>query len=814
MSNPTSVQSHPASVDAYIRHGWSLVPIPQGSKGPRTPAWNLKENALRSQTDLPPGFGIGLAHAYSGTMALDIDNWDATVAQGIDLAALYAAPDAVIIDSNRPGHGKLLYAMPFALPSKKIIVNGVTAFELRCATASGLTVQDVLPPSIHPDTGQPYRWAGSGHWTRLPIIPDSLLALWESMLSDDKNRNIPTESRLGASWDEIRSAIDAIPPSCTREEWVTVGMALHYAGSQTDQLDQAFHLWDQWSQGAPDKYPGAHSMGVQWSSFKPDKATAVKIGTLYYLAKEYGWVRPPIDVTGLFAAVAPFNPASVTEDFRPVAPDVDLSIFPKLLSQRAQEVSESVGCDPLIPVFAGLGAVCAVVDARIRLELMPGFKVPPILWLMTIGAPADKKSPGSRPMLSVLKSIELEDRSRYQKDLLDWEGKEAAHAGAKRAFLEFAASSEALLGSSQPPVVPDLPSPPVPLRFTISDITSQKMVRSAAERPRGLLCYLDEMSAWGRKLTDKHSGEDRSAWVVSYESEFYEMDRVGAGSIYCENLAVSIFGNIQPRVFAELLPNMSADGLLQRFLPVVLRSEKTRLGNPLPEWAGCGAQWEVMLRTVYSLPVQTYTLSDEAYVEFREFQAWYEQKKQDERLLLSNDTFMTAFGKLEGTTGRLMLIWHIMENPYQSRIDVETVRKVVKFVREFVIPSIRYAFAEAGGVDMFGLWLADYVIQFCDRGTITLGELRRSGRRRLEGQSQHMQEQMIINAMVDLEQAGWVLRIDDGSREHRHFAEWALNIELKDRFADYRRRVVEARQRMKDAIHKRRMPPVHGNDDD
>ncbi len=45
------MQSHPASVDAYIRHGWSLVPIPANTKGPRTPGWNLRENALNSQAD-------------------------------------------------------------------------------------------------------------------------------------------------------------------------------------------------------------------------------------------------------------------------------------------------------------------------------------------------------------------------------------------------------------------------------------------------------------------------------------------------------------------------------------------------------------------------------------------------------------------------------------------------------------------------------------------------------------------------------------------------------------------------------------------
>jgi len=67
-------------------------------------------------------------------MALDIDNWAVAtsllVEHDIDLRALYDAPDAVIIHSGKPGRGKLLYAMPFgaALPSKKILHNGITAY--------------------------------------------------------------------------------------------------------------------------------------------------------------------------------------------------------------------------------------------------------------------------------------------------------------------------------------------------------------------------------------------------------------------------------------------------------------------------------------------------------------------------------------------------------------------------------------------------------------------------------------------------------------------------------------------------------------
>lgn len=807
----TITQSHPSSTDAYIRHGWSLVPIPMGTKGPRNKGWNLRENALKSQADLPQGFGIGLAHAYSGTMALDIDNWTIATSlladYGIDLQSLYDAPDAVIINSGKPGRGKLLYAMPFsaALPSKKILHNNITAYELRCATVSGLTVQDVLPPSIHPETRQPYTWSGRGHWTRLPVIPQALLDLWNEMLAQDKERTISTDGAIDASWEEIRQALDVVPADCSREEWVSIGMALHWAGTQTDQLEQALQLWNEWSATAQVKYQGEREIMTQWFSFKPDKATAVKLGTLFHIAKQHGWQRPTPDVSELFkkAEVPTTAPLDVIDGLRPKPPEMNMDLWPDILRQRSIEVSESVGCDPLVPLFAGLAAVCGVVDAQIRLELMPGFKVPPVLWVMTIGDPADKKSPGSRPMLSPLKNIEAEDRPRYGKELLDWEGKEAAYASAKKAFLEFSASPEAILGSDQAPQVPDMPPQPVPLKITVSDITSQKLVRQAADRPRGLLCHLDEMNSWVRKLTDKQSGEDRSAWVVSYESEHYEMDRVGAGSIYAENLAVSIYGNIQPQVYKQSLKALSADGLLQRFIPAVLRGSKTKLGHPIPEYLTSAAAWENTLRLVYALPVQTYKLSSDAYNAFRDFQAWYEQAKQDERVLNSGVEYMTAFGKLEGLAGRLILIFHIIESPFTQQVSKSVVERVINLIRGYVIPAYRYALGEVGGAisNAFEQWMIDHIIQISgDVQTVELRTLKRSARRQLEDKTEWQKDQTIIDAMLVLEQAGWVVQIEN--ELHKKRVVWAINPSLPVMFKSYRETVIKAKQRHADYIYR------------
>ena len=804
MTSSITVQ-HPASVDAYIRHQWSLVPIPPGSKGPRTVGWNRREAALRSQADLPPGHGIGLAHAYSGTMALDIDDW-ATAAPmlalfGVDLQALYDAPDAVIVDSGRQGHGKLLYAMPFglALATKKIELEGRTIYELRCATAEGLTVQDVLPPTIHPDTQQPYRWAGRGHWTRLPTIPLPLLDVWYSLVREDDARVVPSGS-ISASWEEIRSALAAIPADCSREEWITCGMAIHHAASSEGNLEVGFALWNEWSATAQDKYPGERALVVQWRSFRSDKSTAVRLGSLFHLAQRHGWVRPVPDAAALFSAARPAAaPDEILDGLRTPLPLISLDWFPPVLAQRVRDVSESVGCDPIVPLFAGLSAVCGAIDARSRLRLMDGYEVPPVLWFMTIGSPADKKTPGSSPMIEVLHQIEAEDTPQWKARLLDWEAKEAHYNAAKKDFLDAAASGEGAIGGTLP-TVPDLPPQPQPLRIKVSDITSQKLVRYAADRPRGLLCYLDEMGGWVRKMSDRTSIEDRSAWVQAYEGKRYEYDRVGGGAVIAECFAVAVYGNIQPLIYKEAIGGLSTDGLLQRFVPGLLNTRLTRRGEPEARHRASIGAWEQAVRLVYALPPTVYTLAPDALALFREFQDWFERSKHDEVLLEAEVSFLTAYGKLEGTAARLALVCHVLAEPFSSVVSRDTMARAIEMVRSYVIPALRYCLAEIGGLETMEQWVQNWILYHLDgKTTVTLSEIKRGARRRMEKyQNIWLQDRVVIGAMETLEAARWVVRLDDGSREHLHQAEWAINPALMGQFAKQRTEIIVARQRAED----------------
>lgn len=794
-----------SSFDNYIRAGWYLVPIPPSTKGPRSPGWNKKENAMPSGSVLPPGFGVGLMHAYSGTMALDIDAWsqakDMLLEQGIDLDALYSAPDAVTIESGNPGHGKLLYAMPFGMtmPTKKVTYQdsgqSKVAYELRCSSSNGMTVQDVLPPSTHVSTGLQYTWGGRGNWTRLPMCPVEVLALWDDLTKNDASRTIKSHSGPNTSWDEIKSALYAIKPDCPRETWVTVGMALQSAGVEMGQIDYAMNLWDDWSAQSALKYKGTSDIMTCWRSFHA--TDGITIGSLFHLARLAGWMRPMVDASKMFAAAAPVTPHLVGAYLRPPPPDVDLDMWPKALVKRAMEVAETRGCDPLVPLMAGLGAVCGAADARIRLELMHEYEVPPILWLMTVGEPADKKTPGSKPMFDVLKDIERADIDRHKAELLMWEVKEAVYAGQVKELKMASQNPLEAMANDTPMGVTPLPPKPVATQLIVEDITSQKLVRVADGRPKGLLCYMDEMSGWVKQITDKTSGDDRSAWVKSYEGNSYRYDRVTAGSISLEHFAVSMYGNIQPEVLKRNMDSMGADGLLQRFIPVVLRREYTKRNEPVAPFMSGKSEYDNLIRKIYTIPEYKYKMSPGAYAAFREFQTWYESVKQDERTMRSNNTYMTALGKVEGLTGRLALVFHLIEDPYSLEVSEDIMSRAIKIVKTFIIPSYRYVFNVIGGVndDSLDQWVISHIIQMAgERETITLSEIRRSARRQIEGIPTMYVDREIMQVMDWLQSQLWVSSVDESKRS----VTWAINPKLADIFHDERRKVIDAKQRMLD----------------
>jgi hypothetical protein len=223
--------------------GFHLVPIEPSRKFPRSMNWGNETisdpiEAEKFWTE-KQDWNMGIALAPSRMCSLDIDD-DASFAVildefGIDPQTIQEAPT---IQGRKKGR-RIMYRIPegVELPYQKLTWNSkndpsgekhkaamkaakdaadsgdkerseriknvakrwarYTVLELR-ASCDGKQRQDVLPPSIHPDTGEPYKWLSQpqANWSEPPAW---LLSIW-------------------LSWDSFKPQLSAMCPWIPKEK--------------------------------------------------------------------------------------------------------------------------------------------------------------------------------------------------------------------------------------------------------------------------------------------------------------------------------------------------------------------------------------------------------------------------------------------------------------------------------------------------------------------------------------------------------------------------------------------------------------------
>lgn len=172
-----------------VNYGMNLVPLQPRSKIPSHKDWG--NNGLSTIQEVEAYFknnahmNVGVNLGKSNLCSLDIDCLDSFYLMcaefGISISELKKYPT---IQGKDKGY-RLLFSKPDAdiqyqklnWPRKDDDKKKFTVFELRIADSQQR--QDVLPPSIHPETGKPYVWLVEPGST-IPEPPEWLLAIWKS----------------------------------------------------------------------------------------------------------------------------------------------------------------------------------------------------------------------------------------------------------------------------------------------------------------------------------------------------------------------------------------------------------------------------------------------------------------------------------------------------------------------------------------------------------------------------------------------------------------------------------------------------------
>jgi hypothetical protein len=136
-----------------IDNGFSAIPLLPGTKRPADLRWsqycdNLPEDHKADAWSRMPNAGVGIACGFNGVVALDFDTDD---------PAIINAVESVVGESFIQKRGKRgftgFYRASAPIESRGFNIHGSRVIDL---LAEGR--QCAIPPSIHPETDEPYTW--------------------------------------------------------------------------------------------------------------------------------------------------------------------------------------------------------------------------------------------------------------------------------------------------------------------------------------------------------------------------------------------------------------------------------------------------------------------------------------------------------------------------------------------------------------------------------------------------------------------------------------------------------------------------------
>lgn len=325
------MQSYSDLADPLIRNGFQIVPIRPGGKAPAVAAWTSRDFDAEDFAKIGEcGIGIKLGIGSHPLCAIDIDCSHPELAQwAIDvceqrfsggLIRLGNAPRAIILlrASESGWHKQSSIGFTWiGHESRKTRETLFSDFRPKPNTQQIEILgkgQQFVAFGIHPDTGKPYEWVDlfggpiGLEIDQLPIVyKKEIIEFIKSFeefaanLPDIKSpeadqitfrHNDPSEydsSLLIGAWDDPVPGIDLamaatyLPANTDKDydSWFKIGAALHH---QFGGSDEAFALWDSWSQGSI-KYEASKTLS-SWRSF--GKATGQRPVTFRSVLAEFG----------------------------------------------------------------------------------------------------------------------------------------------------------------------------------------------------------------------------------------------------------------------------------------------------------------------------------------------------------------------------------------------------------------------------------------------------------------------------------------------------------------------------------------------
>jgi hypothetical protein len=482
-------------------------------------------------------------------------------------------------------------------------------------------------------------------------------------------------SPLGPTADffAIAAAVNDLPNDGAPdwEAWNKAGMALWAA---TSGSEAGRELWRGWSKRHP-LYDAAMTE-ERWNHYPASPPQGVGAGMLFHMAKQ-----ARADRAADQPQAGPETPAGEAE--RPTAlfnpwdalqpPEFPIDALPDVIRAFVEDRARVLGADPCALAWAALSACSAALDGRIRLRMKQhdGWSVPPHLWLALVGAPSTRKTAILDTAWAPLRAAQAADVRAWKIEHDQWK----ALPRKERA---------------------DTPEPYCRRRLITDSATIEAIEAILGRQDRGIAVFCDELTSWLGAL-EKYSQQrgstaDRAFFLQAYNGGAYVSDRIGRGTTPVGNLGVTIAGGIQPDRLRQL-GDMTADGLWQRFLPIITAPAPIGRDEPSGDKV---ADYAVLIDRLLHVDAQTVVvLSDPVRAMRVDVEARLDEIEQSGAL---GPAFAAFCGKLQGVWGRLCLVLSQIEPDAAPHVVAErTAFRASRLLFKCLLPNAARIYAAMGG---------------------------------------------------------------------------------------------------------------------
>lgn len=605
----SSHNSTPFATAARTLHaaGWSPLPLPPRSKANPPTGYTGEHGARPDAATIDQWLethaaGNVAVRAPDGIVGVDVDQYgDKTGNDRLEqlLAELDITLPATWISSARP------------FPSGIRWLRIPAGVRLRGAPLPGVEIVQrhhryaVAPPSIHPDTGDAYRWIAPGGELsttpppidELPDMPAELIAAWADTTEPAAHRPARPAAPAPAGRDRSRAVDDVLSsrrgwaPGGRHDEACRVSMALarlEHSGhpGATEALE---HVGADFAAAVGGERDGDREWRSLVDSARRTAATTEASRPDYgELVHDRPAPRPPsngddlsgLDLdadleAGLEVGWQPFEPL-----VRAQVAAFPLDVLPDWIRSEVEACADELAVPVDMPAVAAIGALSVVAAGRVDVQPGPRYKTPTNLYVCIVAESGAGKSP-------VMARIVTGPARALETKLAELNRKGVAAARAHTQRLEAARdeaakklknnpsdSGERDLARAEAELDDDEPlMPPV---VVLSDVTPERLTAVIAEQQGRAAIVTPEGGTLFESIAGlryRAGGVDASAkvpdvYLSGYSREALRTDRVGRSSVLVENPTLAVVTSVQPVVVERLAatPDVARQGALARFL--------------------------------------------------------------------------------------------------------------------------------------------------------------------------------------------------------------------------------------------------------